>query len=92
MPSGRGVAMAENKPGGGLFGWLGRQFGYVAGAIKKDVTKRVVHREQRVEEAKLPNQPNVTLRRTVIDEVIVDKKPQLGQEKKNEEGRNPNDE
>ncbi len=67
--------MAENKPGGGLWGWLGRQFGYVAGAVKKDVTKQVVHREQRVEEAKLPNQPNVTLRRTVIDEVIVDKKP-----------------
>ena len=67
--------MAENKPGGGLFGWLGRQFGYISGAIKKDVTKQVVHREQRVEEAKLPNQPNVTLRRTVIDEVIVDKKP-----------------
>jgi hypothetical protein len=64
----------QAKPGGGMFGWLGRQFGYVAKAIKKDVTKEIIHRQQRVEEAKLPDQPNVTLRRTVIDEVIVDKK------------------
>jgi len=77
--------MAEKRPGGGFLGWLGRQFGYVSSAIKKDVTKQVVHREQRVEEAKLPGQPNVTLRRTVIDEVIVDKKSQLEQERKNEE-------
>lgn len=65
--------MAEKKLGGGFFGWLGRQVGYVKKAVKADVTKQIVHREEKVEEAKLPQQPNVTLRRTVIDEVIVDK-------------------
>jgi hypothetical protein len=69
-----GVAnMAENRAGNGVWGWLGRQFGYVKKAVKADVTKEIVHRQQTVEEAKLPEQPNVTLRRTVIDEVIVDK-------------------
>ena len=34
----------------------------------------VVHRDQQVQEAKLPDRPGVTLRRTVIDEVIVDQK------------------
>ena len=70
-----GVAkMAEDRPGNGVWGWLGRQFGYVKKAVKADVTKEVIHRQQKVEEAKLPEQPNVTLRRTVIDEVIVDKR------------------
>lgn len=67
--------MAEQKPGSGFLGWLGRQWGYVRKAVKADVTKRVVHRKEQVQEAKLPDQPNVTLRRTVIDEVIVDKAP-----------------
>ena len=68
--------MADKLPGKGLLGWLGRQVGYVTGAAKKDVTKSIVHREQKVEEMKLPDRPDVTLRRTVIDEVIVDKKPE----------------
>ena len=69
-----GVAdMTDGRPGNGVWGWLGRQFGYVKKAVKADVTKQVVHRQQKVEEAKLPEKPNVTLRRTVIDEVIVDK-------------------
>jgi hypothetical protein len=67
------MPMAEQLPGGGLWGWLGRQFGYVTGAVKKDVTKQVVHREENVQEAKLPGRPDVKLRRTVIDEVIVEK-------------------
>ena len=75
----RGVAMAERKQSdGGFLGWLGRQVGFVKKAVKTDVTKKVVHREERVEEAKLPEQPNVTLRRTVIDEVIVEKPPADG--------------
>jgi hypothetical protein len=32
----------------------------------------VVYRDNKVEEAELPNQPGVKLRRTIIDEVIVD--------------------
>ena len=66
--------MAGKKKGAGFFGWLGRQVGYVKRAVKADVTQQVVHREEKVEEAKLPQDPNVTLRRTVIDEVIVKKK------------------
>ena len=62
------------KPGGGFLGWLGRQVGYVKKAVKTDVTQKIVHREEKVEEAPLPQDPNVTLRRTVIDEVIVKKK------------------
>lgn len=66
--------MAERKPkGDGFLGWLGRQIGYVRKAVKTDVTKETVHREQRVQEAPHPQDPNVTLRRTVIDEVIVQK-------------------
>jgi hypothetical protein len=66
--------MGEKKKGAGFFGWLGRQVGYVKRAVKMDVTQQIVHREEKVEEAKLPDKPNVTLRRTVIDEVIVKKK------------------
>ena len=66
--------MAGRLPGNGWWGWLGRQFGYVTKAVKTDVAKEVVHRQEHVEEAKLPDRPDVTLRRTVIDEVIVEKK------------------
>jgi hypothetical protein len=59
-----------------FLGWLGRQIGYVRHAVKTDVTQEIVHREEKIEEAKLPADPNVTLRRTVIDEVIVKKKKQ----------------
>jgi hypothetical protein len=71
--------MAQKLPGTGLLGWLGRQLGYVKRAVRTDVTKTVVHREQRVEEAKLPDRPDVILRRTVIDEVIVEKAKPEGQ-------------
>ena len=56
------------KKGTGFLGWLGRQIGYVRHAVKTDVTQQIVHREEKIEEAKLPDKPNVTLRRTVIDE------------------------
>ena len=70
-----------------LLGWLGRQIGHVKRAVKTDVTKpapapapppppkpkpKVVYRDNKVEEAEHPSQPGVKLRRTVIDEVIVD--------------------
>ena len=61
------------KKGVGFLGWLGRQVGYVKKAMRTDVTQQIVHRDEKVEEAKLPDKPNVTLRRTVIDEVIVKK-------------------
>ena len=69
-----------------VLGWLGRQVGHVKKAVKSDVTKKpaaspaphapekpkVVYRDDKVEEADHPTQPGVKLRRTVIDEVIVD--------------------
>ena len=57
----------------GLPGWLGRQVGYVKTAIQTDVEKlpRVVYRQTGVEQQPHPADPNVTLRRTTIDEVIV---------------------
>lgn len=67
--------MANQPKGDGFLGWLGRQVGYVKKAVKTDVTRQVVHRQQDVQEVQLPDQPNVTLRRTVIDEVILDKTP-----------------
>jgi hypothetical protein len=69
----------DPKPGAGFLGWLGRQVGYVAKAIKTDVSQppasKVVYRNDTVEELPHPDDPNLKLRRTVIDEVIVEKKP-----------------
>ena len=78
----------SNLPGKGLFGWLGRQVGYVSGAVKADPgAKRakaqpapppkpapptVIYRDNKVEEVPHPTQPGVTLRRTIIDEVVVE--------------------
>jgi hypothetical protein len=39
------------------------------------VAARTVYRDTRVEEKALPHDPNVKLRRTVIDEVVVKKNP-----------------
>jgi hypothetical protein len=63
----------------GLWGWLGRQVGYVKRAVETDPAPepKTVYRENRVEEKQIPNQPGVTLRRTVIDEVIVDPKKKI---------------
>ena len=41
--------------------------------------KSVVYREEKAEEVELPDQPGVVLRRTVIDEVIVDPNKAEGQ-------------
>ena len=79
----------SNPPGKGLFGWLGRQVGYVNKAVKtKPVAApakpaapgpapahplpKVIYRDGKVEEAPHPTQPGVILRRTIIDEVVVD--------------------
>jgi hypothetical protein len=73
------------KPGGGFLGWLGRQVGHVKKAIQTDVTvaePKTVFRDEHIEEKPLPSDPNVKLRRTVIDEVIV--QPQKNGEKKKE--------
>jgi hypothetical protein len=62
-------------PGDGFLGWLGRQFGYIRKAAKTDIAppqrSKTVYRASTIEEKPLPADPNVKLRRTVIDEVIV---------------------
>jgi hypothetical protein len=66
--------MNEQLPGKGLFGWLGRQVGHIKKAIQTDAAgPKVTYRNQKVEEAEHPEQPGVKLRRTTIDEVIVQK-------------------
>ena len=95
--------MSDKLPGNGLFGWFGRQVGYVKKAVKTkptasapakrsasqsrsdppprtdrptppaaDSTGAVLYRQGQVQEAEHPTQPGVKLRRTIIDEVIVD--------------------
>ena len=66
--------MPAELPGKGLLGWLGRQVGYITRALRKDVTRETIYRERTVREASLPQHANVTLRRTTVDEVIVEKK------------------
>ena len=64
----------NNLPGNGFLGWLGRQIGHVAKAIKTDVTapepSKIVYRECTIEEKESPVDPNVKFRRTVIDEIV----------------------
>jgi hypothetical protein len=61
-------------PGKGLLGWLGRQVAYVRQAMKTDVSaSKTIYRDCKIEEKPLPQDPNVKLRRTVIDEVVVDR-------------------
>jgi len=80
---------SEGRPGRGFLGWLGRQVGYVSKAAKTpvgaadapppaapvDQQAKVVYRNDTVSEAPHPDDPNLKLRRTIIDEVVVDPKP-----------------
>lgn len=87
------MAKQPPKKPDSLLGWLGRQIGHVKNAVKTDVKKtpapkpppeaaakakpKVIYRDNKVEEAEHPTQPGVKLRRTVIDEVIVDPNKRL---------------
>jgi hypothetical protein len=65
--------MPNDLPGAGLLGWLGRQIGYVKKAIKTNPAgPKKIYRNESTEEQALPSDPNVKLRRTTIDEVIVE--------------------
>jgi hypothetical protein len=68
-------AHKKHKPGDGFLGWLGRQVGYVSKAIKADVAgdAKIVYRNNTIEELPHPDDPQLKLRRTVIDEVVVEK-------------------
>jgi hypothetical protein len=66
----------QKLPGNGLLGWLGRQVAYIRKALKADVSaSKTIYRDCKVEEKPLPQDPKVKLRRTVIDEVVVDRDP-----------------
>jgi len=70
-------------PGNGLLGWLGRQVGHLRKALGTDVSaSKTIYRDCKVEEKPLPQDPKVKLRRTVIDEVVVDRDPPTPADKK----------
>jgi hypothetical protein len=77
---------AKKLPGEGFLGWLGRQVGYVSGAIRQPVADpttpanpsvdapagaQTIYRDEKVVEQPMPGRPDVLLRRTVIDEAVV---------------------
>lgn len=67
----------KNLPGKGLLGWLGRQVGHVKKALRTDVAaSKTLYRDSRTEEHPLPDDPKIKLRRTIIDEVIEEKRKQ----------------
>lgn len=62
------------KDNSSFFGWLGRQVGHVKKAVQSGnaaPAQKVIYRKDKIEEHELPDQPGTRLRRTVIDEVIV---------------------
>jgi hypothetical protein len=65
--------MADKLPGRGFLGWLGRQVGYVRKAVRHPVGAKVLYQEKRVAQAPHPDRKDVTLRRTIVDEVLVEK-------------------
>ena len=73
----------QKLPGNGLLGWLGRQVAYVRKAMKADVAaSKTIYRDCKIEEMPLPQDPKVKLRRTVIDEVVVERDDPTSQQKK----------
>jgi hypothetical protein len=54
-------------------GWLGRQVGHVRQAMATTVEERKIYRRRKVQQQPMPGRPDVMVRRTVIDEVIVKK-------------------
>jgi len=64
----------KKLPGDGLLGWLGRQVAHVRNALGADISKsKTIYRNSKTEEKELPQNPNVKLRRTVIDEVVINR-------------------
>ncbi|HTL30801.1 MAG TPA: hypothetical protein VL282_16340 [Tepidisphaeraceae bacterium] len=63
------------KPGKGFLGWLGRQVGHVKKAVQTDpAAAKTIYRNEKVEEVPHPEDPKIRLRRTTIDEAVVDPK------------------
>ena len=58
------------KTSNSLFAWLGRQIGHIKKAATTPVPE-VVYRKEIVKEARVPDESGHVLRRTTVDEVIV---------------------
>ena len=56
-----------------MVGWLGRQVGHVRAALATPVSDKRIYRRKRTEQKQVPGRPDVMVRRTVIDELIVEK-------------------
>lgn len=83
--------MSDSLPGKGLFGWLGRQVGHIKKAVHTDTAPHeVAYRNEKIEEAEHPEQPGMKLRRTIIDEVIVERQLSTKETKGHEEEKNRN--
>jgi hypothetical protein len=69
------TANQQPRQSKGFMGWLGRQVAYVKHALETDVTapaeRGIVYRSTDVQQQPHPQDPNLTLRRTTIDEVIL---------------------
>lgn len=75
----------------GFWQWLGRQVGHVKKAVETNVEaeaerqaqgdpeNQVVYQNETVQELPHPENPNLKLRRTTIDEVIVEQKKLQGE-------------
>ncbi len=63
--------MAKSKKN--FMGWLGRQVGYVKKAVVTPVPE-VVYRKETVNEARVEGTSDHVMRRTTVDEVVVEKK------------------
>ena len=61
--------MPDKLPGEGFLGWLGRQVGHVKKAVKADVQPKL-YEQKHIEEQPHPEDPNIKLRRTTIDEAV----------------------
>ena len=80
--------MSDPLPGKGLFGWLGRQVGHIKKAVHTDPAgPKIAYRKEQVHEVEHPADPGMKLRRTTIDEVIVQKQLSTKNTKGHEEER-----
>lgn len=68
--------MPAKQPGKGFLGWLGRQVGHVKKAVQADpAAPKTLYRNEKVEEVPHPENPNIKLRRTTIDEAVIPPQP-----------------
>jgi hypothetical protein len=70
------MTLVTDQPPKTFMTWLGRQVAHIKHALHTDVTapeQQVIYRTLDTQEHPHPHHPNVMLRRTTIDEVILNK-------------------